>query len=65
MFIFALQVQDDSATSNNIFPAVPGYPRLATNNMAQLWNNIPELQSAQTLGAAKAISKKWAKTIPR
>ena len=54
-----------SATSNDIRPPVPGYPKLATNIMAQIWNDIPELQNAQTLGAAKAISQKWAKSIPR
>ena len=54
-----------SATSNDIRPPVPGYPKLATNIMAQIWNDIPDLQSAQTLGAAKAISQKWAKSIPR
>ena len=51
--------------SNEIRPPVPGYPNLATNVMAQVWNNIPELQKAQTLGAARSIAHKWAKGIPR
>ena len=51
--------------SKEIRPPVPGYPNLATNVMAHVWNNIPELQNAQTLGAARSISQKWAKQIPR
>ena len=52
-------------TSKEIQVPVPGYPNLACNIMARIWNNVHELQSATTLGAAKAIARKWAKDIPR
>jgi hypothetical protein len=51
--------------SKEICQPVPGYPALASNLMARVWNNIPELHSATTLGAARAISRKWAKKVPR
>ena len=54
-----------SVNSKEIQPPVPGYPALATNNMAKIWNSVPELQNASTIGAAKTISKKWARVIPR
>ena len=54
-----------SATSNNICQPVPGYPTLPSNLMAKIWNSVPGLQSATTLGAAKTLSRKWAKSIPR
>ena len=54
-----------SQSSKEIRPPVPGYPYVATNLMARIWNNTPELHTAQTLGAAKTISRKWAKGIPR
>ena len=54
-----------STTSNQISLPVPGYPLLSSNLMARVWNNIPELHSALTLGAAKCISRKWAKSLPR
>ena len=54
-----------SVTSNKIHPPVPGYPTLASNLMARVWNNVPELQNASTLAAARRISRKWAKEIPR
>ena len=44
---------------------VPGYPTLSTNIMARIWNVVPGLQHASTLGAAKSLAKKWAKDIPR
>ena len=44
---------------------VPGYPTLSTNIMARIWNTVPGLQDACTLGAARALSQKWAKQIPR
>ena len=52
-------------TSKDIPQPVPGYPMLASNVMARVWNCIPDLRNAATLGAAKAISRKWAKTVPR
>ena len=30
-----------------------------------IWNAVPGLQQATTLGAAKSLAKKWAKDIPR
>ena len=52
------------AESDKIHLPVPGYPNLATNIMARVWNSVPELRNAKTLGAARVISRKWAKTIP-
>ena len=54
-----------SQFTNDICLPVPGFPTLASNIMAKIWNSVPELQRAATLGAAKAISPKWAKEIPR
>ena len=54
-----------STTSNETPQPVPGYPKLASNLMARIWNDIPELQNATTLSAARVISKKWAKGVPR
>ena len=54
-----------SSKSAEIRPPVPGYPNLALNIMARVWNDIPELHNAKTLGAAKKISRNWAKRLPR
>ena len=54
-----------STTSNEIPQPVPGYPMLVSNIMARLWNCVPDLQNATTLGVARSISKKWARTVPR
>ena len=54
-----------SGTSNEICLPVPGYPTLSTNIMARIWNAVPGLQTASTLGAAKSLAKKWARDIPR
>ena len=54
-----------SETSKEIRPPVPGYPTMAANVMSKVWNSAPGLQNASSLGAAKAISKNWAKTLPR
>jgi hypothetical protein len=54
-----------SVSSNKIQLPVPGFQTLASNLMARVWNDIPELQHASTLAAAKTISRKWAKQIPR
>ena len=54
-----------STASNEIRPPVPGYPMLATNIMASVWNDIPELQSASTLAAAKTAASKWSKGLPK
>merc|ERR1740129_1222945 len=42
-----------SGTSKEICLPVPGYPTLSTNIMARIWNAVPGLQHASTLGAAK------------
>ena len=54
-----------SATSNKIRPPVPDYSTLATNLMSRVWNDLPELQNAQTLTAARRIARKWAEKLPR
>ena len=54
-----------SATSNQIRPPVPGFPTLASNLMARVWNDIPELQNSSTLATARSVSRKWAKGLPR
>ena len=54
-----------SETSKGICPSVPGYPTMATNVMSKVWNSAPGLETASSLGAAKAISKEWAKTFTR
>ena len=54
-----------SVLSNNIQIPVPGYPALALNRMARVWNDIPELQYASNLAAARITSQKWAKNILR
>ena len=51
--------------STEIRPPVPGYPMLATNNMARIWNDVPELRSASTLAAAERAAGKWAKGLPK
>ena len=54
-----------SVASKDIDLLVPGYPTLSTNIMARIWNAVPGLEQATTLGAAKSLAKKWAKEIPR
>ena len=54
-----------STTANDIDLLVQGHPTLSTNIMARIWNAVPGLQQATTLGAAKSLAKKWAKDIPR
>ena len=54
-----------STESNNIYLPVPGYPTLPSNKMAKIWNSIPGLQTATTLGSVKTVVRKWAQTLPR
>ena len=54
-----------ATTACSIRPPVPGYPLLATNIMANVWNSAPELQCSSTLAAAKKAAKKWAKGLPK
>ena len=51
--------------SKEIRPPVPGHDSLACNIMAKVWNSVPELHNASSLSAAREISRKWAKTVPR
>ena len=53
------------AESKDICPPVPGFQSLPINLMAKIWNKVPGLQTATTLGAAKTLVKKWSYTIPR
>ena len=53
------------AVSDNICPPVPGYQTLPSNLMARVWNSVPGLQSAKSLGKAKSLARIWARTIPR
>ena len=46
-------------TSNEIRPPVPGYHTLPSNITSRIWNDIPELQNAKTLAAAKRVSRKY------
>ena len=52
-------------SSNNICQPVPGYATLPSNLMARVWNSVPGLHTVSTLSAAKTLSRKWAKSIPR
>ena len=54
-----------SKSSKEIRPPVPGYPTMAANVMARVWNSVPGLENASSVGAAKALSRKWAKSIPK
>ena len=53
------------AESKNICPPVPGFKILPSNLMAKVWNTVPGLQTATSLGIVKSLARKWAKTIPR
>ena len=54
-----------SKSAKDIRPPVPGYPTLATNIMARVWNSVPGIENANSFSAAKRISREWAKTVPR
>ena len=53
------------SASNYICQPVPGYSSLAANIMARIWNSVPGLQTESTLEAAKPLTLKWAKTVPK
>ena len=42
---------------------VPGCMTLAANLLARLWNESPEIQNAETLGAAKKAARKLSKSL--
>ena len=54
-----------SAESKNICAPVPGFQTIPINLMARIWNKVPGLQTATTVGEAKTFVKKWARTTPR
>ena len=49
--------------SANATQPVPGYPLLASNIMARVWNSVPGLRSATSLGEASSKVRKWAMSI--
>ena len=53
------------AESKNICPPIPGFQTVPINLMARIWNEVPGLQTATTLGEAKTLVKKWSRTTPR
>ena len=54
-----------SIVAKDVCLTVPGYHTPSTNIMAKIWNAVPGLQDASTLGAARALSQKWTTQIPR
>ena len=54
-----------SVNSINACQPVPGYPNLAANLMARVWNSVPGLSTATTLLEAKRKTQLWAKTLPK
>ena len=49
-----------SSCDSKLCQPVPGYPELATNKLAQLWN-LSNLNTAKTLGSAKSLVLEWYK----
>ena len=47
-----------SASSDKLHHPVPGYPQVATNKLAQIWN-IANISSAKTLGSARTSVREW------
>ena len=52
-----------SQHENKATQPVPGNRTLSTNLMAKAWNSASELHNVNTIGAAKAISRKWAANL--
>ena len=52
-----------SINKNKATQPVPGNRTLAANLIAKSWNSAKELQSVDTLGAAKIASRKWASNL--
>ena len=52
-----------STDNNKAKLPVPGYDTLAANLLARAWNEVPNLQDASTLGAAKSAAKSWARSL--
>ena len=49
-----------SSSNNKLCQPVPGYPQLAANKLAQTWN-LMNLNSATSLGSARASARTWYK----
>ena len=47
-----------SSGESKLCQPVPGYPQLASNKLAQLWN-LSNLDTAKTLGSAKSLVTEW------
>ena len=59
-------VEGVSTRSENSFKAkipVPGCRTLAANLLARLWNESPDIQKAETLGAAKKAARNLSKSL--
>ena len=54
----------DSNSSDKLSHPVPGYPEVAANKLAQIWN-IMNLNNAKTLGSARNLAKQWYKDSGR
>ena len=52
-----------SSNSDNAKQPVPGYSTLAANILARIWNEVPKLQHASSIGAAKLAAHEWARTL--
>ena len=42
---------------------VPGNNTLVANLMARAWNSSSELQTVNTIGAARSVARKWAQNL--
>ena len=51
-------------SSDKLSQPVPGYPEVAANKLAQIWN-IMNLNNAKSLGSAQNLAKKWYKDSGR
>ena len=49
-----------SAVSDKLIHPVPGYPQVASNKLAQIWN-IADISSAKSLGSARSSVREWFK----
>ena len=53
-----------SSKSHKLIQPVPGYPELAANKLAQVWN-IMNLDTAKNLGSARKLAHNWFKDNAR
>ena len=47
-----------SANSDSLCKPVPGYPEVAANKLAQIWN-ILDLSSIKSLSGVRAAAREW------